>query len=93
MRRPPDHLTHGPRRLVWRPWRRVCRCGFGRWPCYPWLMLRRQARDRETSRAAGRAAVFPARPRHPAINAAAPLLTRGQAVRSGPVAGGRVGRW
>lgn len=79
-----QQLTHGPRRLLLRPWRRVCRCGFGRWPCYPWLMLRRQA----TARARGRAPVYPPTHRDRAVNDAAPLLTRGQVARSR-----QAGRW
>jgi hypothetical protein len=78
------NLEHGPRRLLLRPWRRVCRCGFGRWPCYPWEMLCHQS-----AQARGRAPVYPVRRSGPpAAGATAPLLTRGQAARSR-----QAGRW
>lgn len=76
-RRMGQHLTHGPRRLVLRPWKRVCRCGLGAWPCYAYLMLRRQADMRKQANS-----------RRPAWDGAttripvAPLLTRGQLARS-----------
>lgn len=70
-----QHLTHGPQRLVLRPWRRVCRCGFSRWPCYPQEMLRRQASAVVTARAA-------VRPRPQSAADVAPLLTLGQATRA-----------
>jgi hypothetical protein len=73
------HLAHGPGRLLFRPWRRVCRCGFGGWPCYVQTMLRRQAQGRAPVRQ-------DPRPGGGMLDAA-PLLTRGQANRSWP--GGR----
>lgn len=75
-RRSSQHLMHGPRRLVLRPWRQVCRCGFGRWPCYPHEMLRRQATTTAIARVSVRW------PHGRQIAAAAPLLTRGQATRA-----------
>jgi len=66
-------IEHGPRRLWWAPWRQVCRCGLGAWPCYAQRMLERQAR------------LLPLRA--PDWNSAptvlrAPLLTPGQAART-----------
>lgn len=36
------HLNHGPRRLWSRPWRRICTCGLGAWPCHAVRMRREQ---------------------------------------------------
>lgn len=72
------YLRHGPRRLVTRPWRRICRCGYGAWPCHPLTMLRLQAQW------------APERDVRPSGNATtnrlpvAPLSARGQAVRNQP---------
>lgn len=79
--RPAQHaiIVHSPRRLFWRPWRKVCRCGLGAYPCYAVLMLRRQAamqpRQQETAWV-GRSQVVPPQ--------RSPLLTRGQADRANP---------
>ena len=36
-------IEHGPRRLWWAPWRRICRCGRGAYPCYAERMRAAQA--------------------------------------------------
>ena len=78
--RPAQHaiIVHSPRRLFWRPWQVVCRCGLGAWPCYAVTMLRRQAEMQPRQEAAGsrrgRSPVVPPR--------RSPLLTPGQAARS-----------
>lgn len=38
----PNHLMHGPRRLWLRPWRQICQCGLGAWPCPAVRMQREQ---------------------------------------------------
>jgi hypothetical protein len=45
MRRP-RQITHGARRLWWRPWEQICRCGLAAWPCPVVVMLERQAQPR-----------------------------------------------
>jgi hypothetical protein len=75
------HLRHEPRRLLLKPWRQVCRCGLGSWPCFALQMLQRQAaqRPRHDGRAPWNG------PTHilPVLRSAAPLMTRGQRRRSG----------
>jgi hypothetical protein len=68
-------LTHKPRRLLLAPWRSVCACGLGAWPCPALRMLERQAAWRRPN--SGPAWAAPTRP-HPRV---APLLTPGQAAR------------
>lgn len=76
MRRQRTIIEHGPRRLRLRPWRRVCRCGLGSWPCYAEQMLRRQA-------AASRPPnVRPGWDAPTTKLTPGPLMTRGQAARS-----------
>lgn len=77
--RPAKHniIVHSPRRLFWRPWRKVCRCGMGPWPCYAVLMRQRQAAmqpPEDTRVWVGRSPVMPRRD--------SPLLTPGQVARS-----------
>lgn len=70
-------LQHGPRRMLITPWRRVCRCGYGAWPCYPLALMTAQALWAQVESG-----------KHPGWDAAtsrlpvAPLRTRGQAARS-----------
>ena len=78
MRKQRTIIEHGPRRLLLRPWRRICRCGLAAWPCPAVVMLERQAR------------ALPQPKPWPGWNAptrrygTAPLLTRGQNHRSRP---------
>lgn len=71
------YLRHGRRRPWLKPWRRVCRCGYGAWPCYPLAMMTAQALWGQ---------VAPdERPGWDAPTGRLPvatLLTRGQAARS-----------
>lgn len=43
MRHQRNIIEHGPRRMRWRPWRRICRCGLGAWPCPAVRMREEQA--------------------------------------------------
>lgn len=73
------HLRHGPRRPWLRPWKRICRCGYDGWPCYPLAMMTAQALwvQAESDERPGWDAATGRLP-------LAPLLTRGQAARSRP---------
>ena len=44
------HITHGPRRLLLKPWRTICRCGMGVWPCPAVRMQREQEAMRPPGR-------------------------------------------
>lgn len=80
------HIEHGPRRLWYAPWKVICRCGLGAWPCYVVLMRERQRRmqpppavNNWPARASGQTVRLP-RTAVPATTR--PLLTPGQAHRS-----------
>lgn len=84
-RRSAAQFTHRPRRPLLSPWRRVCRCGLGGWPCHAMTMLQHQAAMRPVA----------ARPLWdgPTRNSLrAPLMTRGQEARSRRSDGGESAR-
>jgi hypothetical protein len=39
-----EQIQHGPRRCWYAPWRMVCRCGLGPFPCVAARMLQRPKR-------------------------------------------------
>lgn len=74
-------IKHGQRRLLFRPWRVVCRCGDTRYPCDELVELERQ---RQLMQAVTRQVPMVKRRR----GAEPPLMTLGQLDRSS-----QGGRW
>lgn len=81
----PYHLKHGPRRLWLRPWRRICQCGMGAWPCHAVRMRREQKAMEPTPRQSWAGPTMPL-PRvmggPGAGRTERDLMTRGQRARS-----------
>jgi len=78
------HLAHGPKRLWLRPWRRICQCGMGTWPCHAVRMQSEQARMRS---AAGQSWTGPTKRLPRIVGGSGPqpdrdLMTPGQLARS-----------
>jgi len=73
-------ISHGPRRPWRRPWRHVCRCGLGTWPC-PAERMRRQQQAWQTLDAARPAWTAPAE-QLPLLSERQDWLTPGQRARS-----------
>lgn len=82
LRSGPVWLAHRPRRMLLRPWRRVCTCGFNNWPCYPAQLLARQVADFERWAVKRQRLDCPGWNRPTVRFLAAPPLTRGQAARA-----------
>lgn len=82
------HMQHGPRRLWRRPWRVICQCGLGAWPCPAQRMLARQAEFMARPAWDGRTTQL-ALARSVPFTRSTPLLTRGQRARSRGRRGGR----
>lgn len=75
--RHPRIITHGPRRPWLRPWRRICRCGLESSPCYVVQMRERQKRLQPSRLPWSESTHLPV------MLGGVPLLTRGQADRTG----------
>jgi hypothetical protein len=76
MRHQRNIIEHGPRRLWLRPWKVVCRCGLGAYPCPVVRMRDEQAEMIQTLNNRWNVQTGQYR--------VAPLLTRGQAARTWP---------